>query len=487
MGDPDRLIAGSLDPVAWDEVREVGHAMVDDMVDYLRDVRERPAWRTPSAASRAELSSAAPRSGRPLSQVYGSFKRAILPYPTGNIHPRFWGWVMGGGTPVGMLAELLGGAMNCHVSGYDQAATLVERQVIGWLREIMGFPPDAGGLLVSGGTAANLIGLTVARNHALGRAVRRDGLGDARGVVYASDQVHGWLDRSCDLLGLGEGAVRKIGVGPDHRVELGELRRAIERDVADGRTPLCVVGTAGTVSCGATDDLHGLADLAAEHGLWFHVDGAFGALARLSPRYRSLVDGLERADSLAFDLHKWGYMQYELGAVLVRDADLQAETFDFAPSYLDKFRGGIAPDPTEFASKGVQLSRGFRALKAWMQLSVYGLDAIGAAIEQNIEQVAYLRRLIDSAPRLERLGPSEMNVVCFRYRPPGLSGEACDAFNAELLVRIQEEGVAVPSNARVDGAFALRVAHTNHRTRPEDFDALIDAVTRIAASMAADV
>jgi len=483
MNDAPTLPAQTLDPTDWEDLRKIGHNMIDDMLDYLRDVRERPAWQSPSAEARSARSSCVPRKGRELGEVYDEFKRTILPYPTGNIHPRFWGWVMGNGTPVGMLAELLGGAMNCHVSGYDQSAALVENQLISWLAELMDFPDHAGGLLVSGGTVANLIGLTVARNHALGHDVRQTGIHDTRSVVYASSHTHGWLDRSCDLLGLGESAIRKIAVDDNHRILLDDLQRQIVSDRASGNSPICIIGNAGTVSCGATDDLHALADLAKQHNIWLHIDGAFGALAKLSPKYRSLVDGLERADSVAFDLHKWGYMQYELGVVLVRDGNLQDETFAFAPSYLDEFRGGIAVNPTRFASKGIQLSRGFRALKAWMQFSAYGTNAIGAMIEQNIDQVAYLRELVARTPHLEQIGPSAMNVLCFRYLPEDMAAADVDKFNAELLVRIQESGLAVLSNARIGGVFALRVAHTNYRTTCEDFDLLIDAITNTAGLM----
>ncbi|MEL7372651.1 MAG: pyridoxal-dependent decarboxylase, partial [Myxococcota bacterium] len=390
-----KLHQETLDPDDWEQIRSIGHVMLDDMFDYIRDVRERPAWQSPSEAARQAMASPLPRSGRSIREVYDQFKRSILPFPTGNIHPRFWGWVMGNGTPVGMLAELLGGAMNCHVSGYDQGATLVEHQVLRWLTELMDFPAGSTGLLVSGGTVANLIGVAVARNHVLGDEVRAEGVGRSDVVLYCSEQTHGWIDRTAELLGLGRTAIHKIPVDTDHRLQLDVLKARIARDRSAGRQPLCVIGNAGTVACGATDDLEAIANLAAQENLWFHVDGAFGAMAKLSPQHRHIVDGLERADSVAFDLHKWGYMQYELGVVLFRDAKAHDAAFSFNPSYLDSFRGGIALNPTEFASKGIQLSRGFRALKAWMQLSTYGTDTIGNIIGQNIEQVAYLRRLID--------------------------------------------------------------------------------------------
>jgi aromatic-L-amino-acid/L-tryptophan decarboxylase len=474
-----------LDPADWESFRSLAHGVVDDMVNYLRTVRERPVWQSPPATTREFFSTDVPRRARDLAAVYRDVKEHVLPYPTGNIHPRFWGWVMGNGTPVGVLADLIGATINCHVSGYDQAATLVERQVIRWLCTLMDYPEAASGILVSGGTAANLIGLTVARNTASAQRVRTDGVAGVGGrlAVYGSEATHGWLGRSCDLLGLGERAFRKVPTDSEDRVDVAAMARQIRTDREAGWEPICIVGTAGTVSTGATDDLAALADLARAEGVWFHVDGAFGALAKLSPRYRGMVDGLERADSIAFDLHKWGYMQYEVGVALVRRAAAQSDSFSLVQSYLEAFRGGIAVEPIEFASKGVQLSRGFRALKVWMNLSAYGTDHLGHLIERNIDQVQVLKARISREPELEQLGPAAMNVICFRYRVPGVADTALDKLNAELLVRLQESGIAVPSNARIGGRFALRVAHTNHRTTAEDFDLVADAILRLGREL----
>ena len=485
---PEAAPRASLDPADWEEFRALGHSMLDDMVDFMRTIRERPVWQSPSAEARAELSAPLPRAGASPQEVYATFQKAIQPFPTGNFHPRFWGWVMGNGTPVGFLADLLGSGLNCHVSGYDQAASLVEHEVLRWLAELMDYPRDASGLLVSGGTMANLVGLTVARNHAGGARLRQSGLASETGgamTVYGSTATHSWVGRCCDLLGLGEKAFRTVPADSRHRVPVDALAAAIRADREKGLKPFCIIANAGTVACGATDDLNALADLARAEGLWLHVDGAFGALVKLTSRYRHVVDGLERADSIAFDLHKWGYMQYEIGAVLVRDAKAHADAFSFEASYLEKFRGGLAVNPIEFSSRGVQLSRGFRALKVWMHLSIYGSDLIGRMIEQNIEDVAYLRKRIEGEPELEMLGPCELNVLCFRYVPAGERGtpEALDALNAELLVRIQESGVAIPSNARIDGKFALRVANTNHRTVPADFDLFVDTVLRLGREL----
>lgn len=477
------------DPESWEAFRLLAHRMVDDVVDYLSEARQRPTWQSPPKEAREFHRAPVPRQGRDLTEVYRDFTTHILPYPTGNIHPRFWGWVMGTGTPVGVAADLLISAMNCHVSGYDQAATLVERQVIGWLAELLELPAGTSGVLVSGATAANLLGLTVARDKAA-PGIRLDGVrqdGQRRLTVYASSATHGWLARSCDLIGLGESAFRKIDVDRDDRVCVERMRAAIREDRERGHHPFCIVGNAGTVATGATDDLHALSDLAHSEKLWFHIDGAFGALAKLSPRYRHLVDGMERADSIGFDLHKWGYMQYETGAVLVREAADHEAAFSFAPSYLETLRGGIAVKPTEFASRGIQLSRGFRALRVWMNLSAYGCDRIGKAIERNIDEAQYLRARVQQEPELELLGPAPMNVVCFRYNAPDATEPALDELNQELLVRLQESGTAVPSNARIRGRFAIRVAHTNHRTRREDFDVLVDAVLRLGRELRGNV
>lgn len=478
----------SLDPVDWEQFRAVGHRMLDDMVDYLQTVRERPVWQSPPAETRQALLAGLPRAPSSVEDVYALFKQHILPYPTGNIHPRFWGWVMGNGTPVGVLSDLLMATMNSHVSGYDQAATLVERQVVGWLAEMLDFPRNASGVLVSGGTVANLIGVATARNHLAGTDVRKTGVDPQQTgqlTIYGSTATHGWAERSCDLLGIGTNGFRKIPVDHHDRIQIHELIRILGEDRRRGCRPLCIVGNVGTVATGASDDLNALAEIAAAEGIWFHVDGAFGALAKLSPKYRHLASGLERADSVAFDLHKWGYLQYETGAVLVRNAKIHEGAFSFSPSYLETFTGGIAVKPTEFASLGIQLSRGFRALRVWMNFSVYGTDQIGAAIEQNIDDAQYLSARIAAHADLELLAPAAMNVVCFRYAPAGCPESQLDDINSRLLVRIQESGVAVPSNARIRGHFAIRVANTNHRTIRSDFDLLIATVIETGAQLLA--
>ena len=470
---------GTLDPQDWGALRSLGHKMLDDMLDYLRTVRERPAWRPVPADVRARLVEPLPLEPTPEAAVYEQFKRDVLPYPTGNVHPRFWGWVIGTGTPLAMLADMLASGMNPQVAEFDDAAALVENRVIAWLVELLGLPAGTHGLLVSGGSVANFVGLAVARNARAGFDVRERGLRGAdlpQLVMYASSETHSSVRKAVELLGLGHEALRRIPVDANYTIDVAALRSAIAADRAAGHRPVCVIGNAGTVNTGATDDLPALAALCRAEGLWLHVDGAFGALAAISPALRPLVRGIEQADSVAFDLHKWMYMPYEAGCTLVRDQAAHRATFSVTPAYLASFDRGIAAGGFPFAERGVQLSRGFRALKVWMSFKAHGLRAFAQLIEQNVAQAAYLAELVAAHPRLELLAPAPLNIVCFRYVASGKDDAALNAMNQEILLRIQESGLAVPSHTLLHGRFAIRVAITNHRSRREDFDLLARAV-----------
>jgi glutamate/tyrosine decarboxylase-like PLP-dependent enzyme len=404
--------------------------------------------------------------------------RDVLPYGIGNAHPRFWGWVQGNGTVVGMLAEMLAAGMNPNVAGFNDSATMVEEQVLRWLAELMGMPKGTSGLLASGGSFANLLGLAVGRHACAGFDVREHGMqGGPLLRVYCSTETHSWLKKAIGLLGMGQVSLCATGVDASYRMRMDELKQAVVADRAAGHRPMCVVGTAGTVNTGATDDLEGIADLCAAEGMWFHVDGAFGAMANLSEKLRPLLRGMERADSLAFDLHKWGYMPYDVGCVLVRDAQAHRAAFATAASYLTAMERGAAAGGLRFAERTPELSRGFRALKVWMSLKAQGVNVLTEQIEKNVEQASYLARLVTASSVLELAADVPLNIVCFRYRG------ANDAQNKEILMQVQERGIAVPSGTELDGRFALRVAISNHRSRREDFDLLVDAVEAIGGEV----
>jgi glutamate/tyrosine decarboxylase-like PLP-dependent enzyme len=419
----------------------------------------------------------------PLADIYRSFRTHVLPYPTGNIHPRFWGWVMGNGTVTAMLADMLASGLNPNQGGGAQAGNLVEAQVISWCKEMFGFPETASGLLVSGASMANLVGLTVARNNHAGYNVREDGVCGAPFRIYASSEVHSCIYKAVELLGLGRKALRLIPVKRDFTIDIDRLRTAIRDDRASGKAPLCVVGCAGTVNTGATDPLDHLADLCREEGLWFHVDGAFGALAALSPDLRHVVKGMERADSLAFDMHKWMYLPYDVGCTLVRDGEAHRNAFALTPHYLEHTPRGIGGSDLWFSDFGVELSRGFRALKVWMCLQEHGIDKFGRLVRQNVEQARYLHRLVSATPDLEPVAGVPLNIVCFRYRGSLSDPGAIDSLNKELLLQLHEGGVAAPSYTVIDGKYALRVCITNHRSTMEDFDILVREVLRLGKTL----
>lgn len=477
-----------LDPADWEEYRRLAHRMVDESLDYLRDARTRPVWKQmPGRVRSAITGEPLPRSGLGDEAAYADFVDLVRPYPNGNIHPRFWGWVMGTGTPQAAMADFLSSVINPNCGGLEQAPVLVERQVVKWCAELMGFPADAGGILVSGGTMANVFGLAVARQQRAGFDVRAEGLQGKHPMllVYASTEMHGWLKKACELLGLGNAAFRRVPVKDDFSVDVSAMAARIRADREAGHRPICVMGTAGTVQTGATDDLVALADLAQREQLWYHVDGAFGAMARLSPETAVQVRGMERADSLAFDLHKWGYLPFDVACVLTRrDADL-VETFSMQAAYLaSESRGLLAKEGFNFFDRGIELTRSFKALKVWMMFRAAGTDAIGAHIARNVRQARRLASLVEAHPALELLAPAPLNVVNFRYAPNGAAPGTLDSLNREILARLQEDGVAAPSGTVVRERFAIRVAVTNHRSEDADFDALVAAVARLGGQLA---
>lgn len=462
----------TLDPHDWRGFRNQAHRMLDDMLDYIENIRKRSVWQPIPDKARNRYRAAVPGCPSDLAIVHEEFMRDILPFTAGNIHPGFMGWVHGGGTPVGMLAEMLAAGLNANVGGRNQAPVEVEWQILAWVREIFGFPETATGLFVTGTSIANLIAVTVARDAALGSAVRHQGMTKAKRLTaYASKAVHSCIAKAMDISGIGSDALRLIPTNRHHQIDLVSLEETIQSDRKAGFTPFLVIGTAGTVDTGAIDDLSAIADLCDREKIWFHVDGAYGALARLAPDLATRLDGIERADSLAFDFHKWGQVPYDAGYILVRDGEAHQKAFTTQAPYLRQLERGLAagaPWPCDF---GPDLSRSFRALKTWFTFKVYGTQALGSVISRTCELARYLEHRINELPQLELMAPVELNIVCFRYR-----AQDANRVNEKIVIELQESGIVAPSTTMIDGQIAIRAAIVNHRTGRDEIDMLVNHV-----------
>ncbi len=433
-----------LDPADWEAFRATAHAMLDRILDYTRDVRDRPVWQKMPSALRRELHAPLPEEGRDLAEVCAEFERLVLPYTSGNVHPRFMAWVHGGGNPAGIVAEMLAAGLNANLGGRDHAPIEIERQVIRWMAALFGMPDTAGGLLVTGTSIANLMAVLIARVQAVGAAVRRTGVSPGL-VAYTSADAHNCVARAMDMAGLGTDALRLIPIDAEGRMLARTVASAVAADRAAGLRPFLVIATAGSVNLGAIDDLPGLAALCRAERLWFHIDGAFGALAALSPALRPLLAGIEDADSIAFDFHKWGQVPYDAGCLIVRERAHAEQAFAAPAAYLRREARGLAGGAPWPCDLGPDLSRGFRALKVWFTFKTLGTARIGAAIDRSCAVARHLAARIDAAPMLERLAPVPLNIVCFRYR----FKTDCDRRNAALVADLQESGLAAPSTTIV--------------------------------------
>ena len=469
----------TLDPPDWDALRTQGHRMLDDMFDYLEHLRERPVWQPIPQHARDAFRQPLPRHPTELDETHQIFLNEILPFVVGNAHPGFMGWVQGGGTAVGMLAEMLAAGANANVGGRDQVPLEVERQITRWVSELLGFPDTASGLFITGSSLANLIAVLVARTATLGVEVRNTGVGAASKplAAYASSSAHGCIRQAMDLSGLGSRALSPIPVDEQHRMNIAALEAQIAADREAGRQPFFIAATAGTVDVGAIDDLTAIAAIAEREGLWFHVDGAYGALAMLAPDLAPRLKGIERADSVALDFHKWMQVQYDAGFILVRDSDLHYRTFASPAAYLRRDERGMAANSPWPCDLGPDLSRGFRALKTWFTIKTYGTEKLGRVISGTCALAQYMKQRIDGMPMLEMLAPVSLNIVCFRYRC-----HDADRINAAIIADLQESGIAAPSATTLDGRLAIRAAIVNHRTRKEDIDALLEAAVRFGNS-----
>lgn len=475
----------SLDPQKWDEMKTLAHQMVDDMFAYLQNIRNEPVWRKPTQESKANLDKPLPQKGEDITQIYQSFKENILPFNKGNVHPRFWSWVQGTGTPFAMMAEMLAAGMNPNAAIGEHSAMYVENQVIDWCKQMLNYPAEASGLLLSGGSMANITALLIARNNFEDKNIRQKGLKAAphQLVLYASTETHSCVQKAVEVCGLGSEAIRNVRVNADFQMDIAHLKELIAKDRKNGFAPFCIVGNAGTVNTGAIDPLDDILEVCKHENLWFHVDGAFGALAKLTPEYQTALKAIESADSIAFDLHKWMYMPYEVGCLLVKDKEAHRNSFALQPSYLLSHERGLAAGPDPITNYGMELSRGFKSLKVWMSFKEHGIEKFATLVRQNIAQAFYLESLIKQEPMIELLAPVTMNIVCFRFNPQNLTEEKLFSLNKEILMRLHEDGLAAPSYTILHGKYAIRMANVNHRSQKSDFEALVSDVIRLGLAI----
>lgn len=474
----------SLDPEDWEGAKSRGVRMLGDLVEYLKHIGDEPVWRKPPQEMKDFLHQPLPDSPQDPDVLYDHFKAFILPYPKGNIHPRFWSWVQGTGSLTAVYADMLASAMNSNLAIGDHAAMYVEQQVIDWCKSMLGYPEEASGILLSGGSMANITGLMIARN-ASDERIRSEGVSvtGKQLIFYASEETHSCQQKAAEVMGIGSRGLRKIPVDDQYRMRIDLLQKQIEADIKNNCLPFCIVANAGTVNTGAIDPLEEIRQICNQYKIWFHVDGAFGALAKLLPEYEDSLKALEQADSIAFDLHKWMYLPYEIGCLLVKDRQKHRDAFALQPNYLSSHERGLPAGPDPIGNYGMELSRGFKALKAWFCFQENGLDKYRQLIRQNIAQCLYLADLIRNSDSLELLAPVPLNIVCFRFIASEMDEEALNRLNKEILMRLHEEAVATPSYTLLNGKYAIRVANVNHRSRKSDFNALVEGVVRIGRNL----
>jgi glutamate/tyrosine decarboxylase-like PLP-dependent enzyme len=473
------------------EIRRVSHQVADLIADYLISLPDGPTYQPPppalvEAMRRAEWAA----HGAPADALLAEFAAQIAPYPFGNGHPRFAAWVNSPPHPLGVLADALAAAMNPSVAGGNHAAVHLEHQVIRWFADLLGWPAGFSGQLVSGGSAATLTALAVARHRAAGRVGlddRADGVQAAAGrlVLYAGTETHSCVTKAAELLGIGSAQIRVVPADRRRRMRPEELDRLVRADQAAGKVGVAVVATTGTVNTGAVDPVGDIAAVCARHGLWLHVDGAYGGPAvLLLPGYAATRAALASADSIALDAHKWLYAPVDAGLLLVRDGAAARDTFSLVPPYLrtdgDEAGPGGAP---WFAEYGLEQTRPFRALKVWFQLRHLGQAGYRELISRDIALAVRLRRALARAADFEVLA-SGLSVVCFRHRPAGLAGPELDRHNQAVLRAVQLGGRAFLAGTQVDGRFAVRACIVNPGMTAADIDAIITDIRTRAAALA---
>ena len=492
VDDVKRVRLSSLD-ISPEELSELSTAATDLVRDYFASISDRDVFPENHAGKATQqLSTALPLEGAPLKEIIEEC-HTILDLNRHNGHPRFFGYVASGSTPIGAYSDLIASALNVNVTCWRSgpAATEVERMVIRWLGQLIGYDTDGKGLLTSGGSMANLIALLIASRRKTGANTARAGLWNSGAplCVYASTEVHMSIPKAADILGFGRDYLRLVPCDDKLRMDVSHLRERVKNDVAHGLSPFCVVASAGTVGSGTVDPLSDIAAVTKEFDLWFHVDGAYGAPAMLDAQCRALFEGLERADSVSLDPHKWLYIPIDVGSLLFRDESAARQTFSVTDADYIKTHGLSDDEAFAFWDYGIELSRRFRALKVWLTLRYYGKRRLADAIAGDIALAKYLGELISEADDFELLAPVELSICCFRYVPESLkdrlrTDEQVEAelnkLNEKIMSRVQRSGRAYISNATINGKFALRVCITNFRTTERDLEETLNVIREAA-------
>lgn len=465
----------SLDPVDWPEFKERAHEALDLVLTQIETIRDQPVWQPPTGDVASYFSQALPADAWAMEDILTGIRDYVVPFATGNLHPRFMGWVHGSGTPVGIVGELIAAGLNLNCGGRNHVGIEIERQIVQWTYEAFGYPETASGLFVTGSSMANFLATIIAKTETIGTQSREKGLINANRplIAYASSEAHSSIAQALQLSGIGSVNLRQIPVDDRRRMRIDDLDRTIATDQKAGAQPFMVVGTAGTVNTGAIDPLDDIAAIAERHKLWFHIDGAIGALAMLSAKMKQQFAGLEKSASIALDFHKWGQVPYDAGFLLVRDSAAHKRAFSQSAAYLQRSNEGLASGDTWPCDLGVDLSRGCRALKTWMTMTALGTDRIAASIEKTCALARYLATLIVNSERFVLKAPVALNIVCFGIRDAGAD------FVRDIVTRLQLSGVAAPSWTTLDGELVVRCAIVNHRTTAEDIDIFWEALNQV--------
>ena len=467
-----------------DEFRKLGHELIDQVADFLGSLPNRPVTtgEAPTHIRNLLGQKAMPEEGMDAGKLLSDTASMLFDHSLFNGHPKFWGYITSPPTPVGILAELLASAINPNVGAWllSPVASEIEHQSIRWIAEMVGYPTDCGGILVTGGNMANFIGFLCARQ----KKIKQKEIENLQSLrVYASNETHTWIHKAIDMYGLGKDSVRWVETDSDQKIDLTMLRKYIEDDIKDGLDPFMVIGTGGSVSTGVVDPLPQMNEMCREFDLWFHVDGAYGAFAAVLPDAPPDLKALRDADSVALDPHKWLYTPLEAGCALVRDVAILRDTFSYHPPYykFDEVKGEPA---ISFVDYGPQNSRGFRALKVWLALCHAGRSGYIEMISDDVRLALQLFEIVEQTPDLEAF-THNLSITTFRYAPetPGKSEgereEYLNKLNTALLTKLQEGGEAFVSNAVIEGKYLMRACIVNFRTDISDIEALPEIVIRL--------